>query len=411
MKRISILLEGRILLEEQKEKRYYTTGTFAKMASVTVRTIRYYDKQNILKPSYMSEAGYRLYTDEDFVKLQRILALKYLGFSLEEIRMMPLQSGVADMEESFQLQLKLIRQKKEHLEQMEQALCEAQTLLQKTKHVDWDEILHLIHLLQLEKSIVEQYNRATNLDIRIELHRKYSTNQKGWFPWIYEQLPLKESEKILEIGCGNGELWLNTKYEDIEGKQIFLTDISKGMVHDAKILLEQKELEFQYQVMDAQDITWKKEQFDLVIGNHVLFYMKDRKKALSEITRVLKKQGVFIASTYGREHMKEITEMVQEFDSKIRLSDVQLFEQFGIENGEEQLKEYFSDVKFVKYKDSLVVDKAEPIVQYVLSCHGNQRECLDGKTEQFQAFLEEKIKKQGAISITKSAGIFLSRKV
>ncbi|HCO29316.1 MAG TPA: hypothetical protein DIT54_07915, partial [Lachnospiraceae bacterium] len=35
-----IFLEGRIVLEKQREKKYYTTGTFAKMASVTVRTIR-----------------------------------------------------------------------------------------------------------------------------------------------------------------------------------------------------------------------------------------------------------------------------------------------------------------------------------------------------------------------------------
>ena len=65
--------------------RYYTSGQFAKKANVTVRTIRFYDKQGILRPSKISEAGYRLYTDEDFGRLQKILSLKYLGFSLEEI--------------------------------------------------------------------------------------------------------------------------------------------------------------------------------------------------------------------------------------------------------------------------------------------------------------------------------------
>mgnify|MGYP002578504392 CR=1 FL=1 len=45
---------------------YYTSGEFAKMAHITVRTIRYYDKQNILKPSYVNDSGARFYTDEDF---------------------------------------------------------------------------------------------------------------------------------------------------------------------------------------------------------------------------------------------------------------------------------------------------------------------------------------------------------
>lgn len=52
-----------------------------KKANVTVRTIRYYDKQNILKPSYVTDTGVRFYTDSDFTRLQQILLLKYLGFS------------------------------------------------------------------------------------------------------------------------------------------------------------------------------------------------------------------------------------------------------------------------------------------------------------------------------------------
>lgn len=58
------------------------------MAHVTLRTVRYYDKQDILKPSLVTESGARFYTDEDFARLQQILLLKYLGFSLDDIREM-----------------------------------------------------------------------------------------------------------------------------------------------------------------------------------------------------------------------------------------------------------------------------------------------------------------------------------
>lgn len=400
--------ENRITMLENKKQTYYTTGAFAKKASVTIRTIRYYDKQNILKPSHKNEKGYRLYTDEDFVKLQRILVLKYLGFSLEEIRTMPLQSGVSDLKDSFQMQLRLIRQKKEHLEQIEQALCEAQNLLQQTEQINWDEILHLIHITNMEKSLVEQYQTATNLDIRISLHKKYSINKQGWFFWIYTQLPMKNVDNILEIGCGSGQLWLNAEKKALDNKNIILTDISQGMVLDAKEMLEKQGFSFTYQVMDGQDLKFLDSQFELVIANHVMFYMKDQNKALSEIKRVLKQDGIFIASTYGKTHMKEITEMVQEFDPKIRLSDIQLYEQFGIENGKQYLEQYFRHVEFLPYEDKLIVDQAEPIVDYVLSCHGNQRELLDGRTQEFKQFIQEKLKKQGAITITKSAGIFWS---
>ena len=45
---------------------YYSSGEFARMAQVSVRTIRFYDKQNILKPSYVNPSGARFYTDSDF---------------------------------------------------------------------------------------------------------------------------------------------------------------------------------------------------------------------------------------------------------------------------------------------------------------------------------------------------------
>ena len=53
-----------------KKNGYYSSGEFARMAHVTLRTIRYYDKQDILKPSYVSPAGARFYTDEDFARLR-----------------------------------------------------------------------------------------------------------------------------------------------------------------------------------------------------------------------------------------------------------------------------------------------------------------------------------------------------
>lgn len=64
----------------------YTTSQFAQKAAVTVRTLRFYDKVGLLSPSGYTEAGHRLYSDQDLLSLQQILALKFLGFSLEEIK-------------------------------------------------------------------------------------------------------------------------------------------------------------------------------------------------------------------------------------------------------------------------------------------------------------------------------------
>lgn len=54
--------------------KYYRTGEFAKMANLSIRTIRYYDQIGLLKPSQIADNGYRLYTDKDFIKLQKIIS-------------------------------------------------------------------------------------------------------------------------------------------------------------------------------------------------------------------------------------------------------------------------------------------------------------------------------------------------
>ncbi|MCA9966060.1 MAG: MerR family transcriptional regulator [Anaerolineales bacterium] len=63
----------------------YRIAQFAQLAGVTVRTLQYYDRMGLLRPSATTEANYRLYTTADLLKLQQILTLKWMGFSLSEI--------------------------------------------------------------------------------------------------------------------------------------------------------------------------------------------------------------------------------------------------------------------------------------------------------------------------------------
>ncbi len=61
-------------------------GDIANRAKVTARTIRYYEELGLLTPSEMSSGGFRLYTENDLLRLMFIKRFKDLDFSLEEIR-------------------------------------------------------------------------------------------------------------------------------------------------------------------------------------------------------------------------------------------------------------------------------------------------------------------------------------
>ena len=221
---------------------------------------------------------------------------------------------------------------------------------------------------------------------------------------MLKQLPLKDTVRVLEIGCGNGALWKENLHVLPENIHITLTDISEGMLRDARESIG-KDTRFSYAKVDCHHIPYEDNTFDIVIANHVLFYFEDVDAVIEECKRVLSPKGTFLCSTYSSEHMKEITDLVQEFHEDIVLSNECLYEVFGLENGKEILQRHFKEVEMRKYEDRIEVNEAEPLIAYILSCHGNQNHILLDRYREFKQFVEEKVEK--GFTITKDAGIFL----
>lgn len=385
---------------------YYSSGEFARMAKVSIRTIRFYDKQNILKPSYVTPAGARFYTDSDFARLQQILLLKYLGFSLDDIREMTINdTDYHFLLNALTLQKKLIQDRIEQMQLVESAIEKTVSAIRHDHQVDWSQMLDLIHLTGMEKTLKSQYLNATNITARIQLHRDFSQNRQGWFPWIYQNCQIRPSMNILELGCGNGALWAENLQKLPSPITITLSDISEGMLRDARRNIGQEDSRFLFQCFDCHQIPFPPQSFDLVIANHLLFYCQDISQVCQEIARVLKPKGRFLCSTYGTKHMKEISNLVQEFDSRIVLAADNLYEHFGLENGKNILEKHFSSVECIQFKDEIFLDQPEPLIQYILSCHGNQNQILLDRYKDFRIFVEKKTRK--GFHITKDAGIFL----
>lgn len=328
--------------QTMRKEGYYSTGQFSEMAGITKKTLRYYDEKNILKPSFLTDSGARFYNDQDLVRLQQILLLKFLGFSLSDIREMLVKDFESEQLDRFlQIQKKLVEDKIEQLSLVSSTIENAKRSLENGNGVDWSQLLNLIHVTGMENSMRNQYKNANNISARIMLHSLYATNKQGWFPFIYENLQLKSGMRVLEVGCGDGSLWMNQKIP--ENVSIVLTDKSDGMLRDAMRKLNPKQGVFTTQMCDCEKLPFSDETFDLVIANHVLFYCDSIENACQEIRRVLKKNGRFIAGTYGRNHMKEVNTLMTGFDERIALSQETLYDRFGKENGAQLLAPCFRD--------------------------------------------------------------------
>ncbi|MGN6810331.1 MAG: MerR family transcriptional regulator [Thermomicrobiales bacterium] len=128
----------------------YRTGQFAHRTAVSVRTLRFYDKVGLLTPSRRTPAGYRLYTDGDLARLQQILALKFLGFSLDEIKAL-LRGAPGDLREVLCQQRAMLRERRAQLDTVMRAVEEAERAL-RTDACDWNAIVQVIRAMQMEQN-------------------------------------------------------------------------------------------------------------------------------------------------------------------------------------------------------------------------------------------------------------------
>ena len=128
---------------------HYRTGAFAKRASVSVRTLRYYDREGLLSPSHRSDSGHRFYSDDDLATLQQILALKFLGFSLREIRAF-LEAGPETLTAALTKQKRMVEDRRAQLDAVLEAISRTQKRLA-TGETSWENVAEIIEVMQMEK--------------------------------------------------------------------------------------------------------------------------------------------------------------------------------------------------------------------------------------------------------------------
>jgi SAM-dependent methyltransferase len=236
----------------------------------------------------------------------------------------------------------------------------------------------------------EQYRTDSNLQTRIDLHRRFSTNPAPWHRWVFDRFRFGADDRILEVGSGPGELWSQNVDRIPAGWRLTLVDFSPGMVEAAERALGDRA---EYRVADVQELPFADESFDGAIANHMLYHVPERRRALAELARVLRPGGRFYASTNGEEHLREIFELRTEFP---RLG-------FLLENGAAELAEHFVDIELDLYECDLEVTEVEPVLDFVRSGTG---ELVEGAAERVSA----EIDRRGAFFVTKASGLFSCRK-
>ena len=152
---------------------------FALRAGVTVRTLHYYDRLGLLKPSAYTPSGHRLYGEGELARLQQIVTLKFIGFPLKQIKQL-LDGNTFDLKTTLHLQRQMIEEKRRHLDVAILAIAKAQNLLSSNDDFDWEAFKQIIE-------VIEMYSDT-------QWMKKYYTSEQ------LEQLATRATPEVLAKG-------------------------------------------------------------------------------------------------------------------------------------------------------------------------------------------------------------------
>ena len=111
---------------------------------VSKRTLHHYDKIGLLTPTLRASNGYRVYSESDLLKLQRIIVLKYFGFELSKVK--AILATDANMSEVLTKQLELVVEKNKVFNRISEILKEAILDYNLNSVIEWEDIIKKINI-------------------------------------------------------------------------------------------------------------------------------------------------------------------------------------------------------------------------------------------------------------------------
>jgi ubiquinone/menaquinone biosynthesis C-methylase UbiE len=261
------------------------------------------------------------------------------------------------------------------------------------------------------KEHIKNFKFKSDKLLKIRKHfYKYAVPHINLEEEIIKEINFFKNIKILDVGCGNGDLLgeIKKKYSDCE---LYGIDFAEGIIQNAKNLYP----EINFLVDDVENLSFADNEFDIIIAKHVFHLVEDIPKGIKETHRCLKPKGKFIGIFHGKDNkpiLREIDEVInKKFGVNIKHTDKNLLF--------EEVPKFFGDFTILKEKkleSKFELDEAKSFVDYFASLKWSWVPKIN--EEQWQEVLKmvkklvkQIIEKKGKFVEKNSNGLIVAQKI
>lgn len=278
----------------------YNIKEVAKLFNITTNKIRYYEKQELIKPIRDEENDYRIYSGKDIMQLQAVLLYRSIGLSIKTIKEIIKRNDGIDYLEHFNRQWIMVNDEIHRLNTIRESLEKIIDTLYEDEKMNSDKIFPIIEEGNKVASIREGWKDKWNFnswadsydeDVKVDRGAlKIYENYNKVLNKVYEKSTIAgENISVLDIGVGTGNLakkFLENNY------RVVGIDQSREMLRVAK----HKYPNLKVRLGEFLKIPFNDKVFDIIVSTYAFHHLNSEEKSLAikEMIRVLKDNGKIV---------------------------------------------------------------------------------------------------------------------
>lgn len=371
-------------MEKNKPQQKYTVGELSGITKVSPKAIRLYEEKGLLMSERDKSNNYRRFDEKAVVDLQRIQLLRYLGFRLDTIKEILAHYAEMNLSESFMAQKRLLQKKAAELDRMIDCMSRA-VRESKSEHFQMNNLFDSLHTIITSRMADERLYRMMG----------HSNEPEGWSRWVFELADLPDNGKILDAGCGWGNIWRYNADRYPEGMQVTLVDYHNSHADElAGYVAEKPQFEFRWGDFNSMEF---EDKYDCIFFNHVIFYMKEPIRTYRKLRDCLSESGKLIATWGGSALLEQVAAILLTYNpgyEKAVRKELSR-KKNKLKMRKEQLQEVFKEVKLFVYPLTLTFDTALELIDYIEPFAERLGVSIAEEAGDFEAYINERYGEAG----------------